>query len=160
MRPIRRLVVHCSATPKGLDIGVKEINAMHQVRGFDCIGYHYVIRENGRVEGGRAVERIGAHVTGYNTDSIGICLVGGLDHERKPTDTFTAQQFTALGTLLDQLCARFPDITDVCGHRDLSPDANHDGKIERYEWIKECPCFDVRSWWAQRNLMGDRARMV
>jgi N-acetylmuramoyl-L-alanine amidase len=32
----------------------------------------------------------------------------------------------------------------VCGHRDLSPDLNGDGEIEPEEWIKACPCFEVK----------------
>ena len=33
----------------------------------------------------------------------------------------------------------------LCGHRDLSPDLNHNGEIEPEEWIKQCPCFEVRA---------------
>ena len=31
----------------------------------------------------------------------------------------------------------------ICGHRDLSPDLNHNGTIEPCEYIKQCPCFCV-----------------
>lgn len=31
----------------------------------------------------------------------------------------------------------------LCGHRDLSPDLNHNGEIEPEEWVKQCPCFDA-----------------
>lgn len=145
MRPIDLIVVHCSATPRGLDIGVREIDAMHKARGFNSIGYHFVIRVNGRREGGRALTSPGAHVSGHNKSSIGICLVGGLDDNRKPANTFTPQQFTELAKLLRELKARWP-AARICGHRDLSPDRDGDGKVERHEWVKECPCFDVSEW--------------
>lgn len=150
MRIIDTLVVHCSATPAGLPIGAKEINSMHIQRGFAMIGYHFVIKENGNVEKGRDIEKIGAHVSGHNAQSIGICLVGGLDAERKPANTFTPAQFAALDALLRKLRHQFP-AAKICGHRDLSPDKDGDGKVERHEWVKECPCFDVASWCLSRS---------
>ena len=45
--------------------------------------------------------------------------------------------------LVHQLEQRFPGCR-VCGHRDLSPDLNGDGEIEPEEWIKACPCFEVK----------------
>lgn len=151
MRPIDLIVIHCSATPQGLDIGVKEIDAMHKKRGFAMIGYHFVIRENGRREGGRALTSVGAHAAGHNANSIGICLVGGLDDERKPANTFTPQQFAELEVLLGELKAKFPKAR-IVGHRDLSPDLDGDGKVERHEWVKECPCFDVADWLRERAV--------
>ncbi len=151
MRPIDTLVVHCSATPAGLDIGAREIDGMHRARGFVCIGYHFVVRIDGTLEVGRPLATVGAHVAGHNAHSIGICLVGGLDHERKPANTFTPAQFDALADVLDTLLARFPG-SKVLGHRDLSHDANHDGRVTRNEWVKDCPCFDVREWLRDRGL--------
>lgn len=153
MRDIDLIVVHCSATPDGLDIGAKEINVMHLARGFAKIGYHFVIRINGALEQGRQMEEVGAHVEGHNAHSLGICLVGGLDHERKPADTFKLPQFEKLVRLLSALKEQFPGAR-VCGHRDLSPDLNHDGKIERNEWMKECPCFDVAEWLAKQPTLN------
>jgi N-acetylmuramoyl-L-alanine amidase len=76
---------------------------------------------------------------GVNQRSIGICLVG--------TDRFTPAQWTALKQLVATLKAQFPGC-DVLGHRDLSPDLNHDGKIEPSEFVKTCPGFDVKKWMA------------
>jgi N-acetyl-anhydromuramyl-L-alanine amidase AmpD len=148
-RAIDTLVVHCSATPQGLDIGAREIDQMHRARKFARIGYHYVIRINGNVELGRPEDVAGAHVQGHNAHSLGICLIGGLDHARKAANTYTPEQMIALEALLEELQARYGDVR-VCGHRDLSPDRNHDGKITRDEWLKDCPCFDVATWWAGR----------
>jgi len=90
---VKYLAVHCSATPTGRDIGAAELDAMHRQRGFLKIGYHYVIRLDGRVEKGRSDAEVGAHVEGHNSESIGICLVGGVDANLKPEAGFTDAQF-------------------------------------------------------------------
>mgnify|MGYP000492086536 FL=1 len=141
------LVVHCSATRPTQDIGVRDITQWHIQRGFDTVGYHYVIRRNGEVERGRPENAVGAHVRGHNVNSIGICLAGGVDNAGKPANNFTAAQFVALHQLLDELRKRYPEAR-VLGHRDLSPDRNGDGVISPNEFIKACPSFDVATWLA------------
>ena len=127
------LAIHCSATQAKSDIGVKEITRMHRERGFLTIGYHYVIRRNGTVEKGRPDTAIGAHVEGYNSRSLGICLVGGLDKDMKAEDNFTPDQYHALAVLPLELQKSFPKAV-IQGHRDF-PAVK-----------KDCPCFDVRTW--------------
>jgi N-acetylmuramoyl-L-alanine amidase len=128
------LVVHCSATPADMDIGVKEIRKWHLQRGFAEIGYHYVIRRDGRVELGRPENQPGAHAAGYNLHSLGICLVGGLKKgTTKAENNFTPKQFVVLRTCLETLKEKYPD-AEILGHRDL-PGVN-----------KACPSFDVRAW--------------
>ena len=90
----------------------------------------------------RPIERIGAHVKGFNACSIGICYEGGLDCHGRPADTRTPEQRATLHLLVHQLLETFPG-SRVCGHRDLSPDRNGNGEIEPEEWIKQCPCFEV-----------------
>ncbi|MGH7027357.1 N-acetylmuramoyl-L-alanine amidase [Brevundimonas sp.] len=147
MKPIRLLVVHCSATPANRDLGVAEIRAMHKKQGWRDVGYHYVIRRNGVVEKGRPDNVIGAHVAGHNDGSLGICLVGGVKPDMTAETNFTPAQYDALRTLLQELTGRYP-AARVCGHRDLSPDRNGDGKVTKGEWVKDCPTFDVEPWWA------------
>lgn len=143
MRQINLIVVHCSATPEGRDVTAADINKMHIARGFKKIGYHYVIRLDGTVETGRKENEVGAHAKGYNANSIGVCYVGGLASDGKtPKDTRTAAQKSALKKLLHTLKQRYPDAR-IVGHRDLSPDTNHNGKVDKWEWIKACPCFDA-----------------
>mgnify|MGYP000824527742 CR=1 FL=1 len=55
MNKIDAIIVHCSATKAGQDIGKKEITQMHLQRGFSTIGYNYVIRLDGTVEVGRSL---------------------------------------------------------------------------------------------------------
>ncbi|MDB6143954.1 MAG: N-acetylmuramoyl-L-alanine amidase [Pseudomonas sp.] len=147
------IVVHCSATQAKADIGKREITQWHRERGFDTIGYHYVIRRNGEVETGRRESEIGAHVRGYNLNSIGVCLVGGVDGKNKPENNFGESQFNALETVLHELKDRYPNAR-IVGHRDLSPDLNGDGKITPNEYIKACPSFDVGAWLSGRVLGG------
>ena len=80
----------------------------------------------------------------YNRHSIGICYIGGLDASGKAADTRTIAQKTSLRQLVAKLCTEYP-IIEVLGHRDTSPDLDNSGEVEPAEYIKACPCFDVRS---------------
>lgn len=153
MKPenINAIVIHCSATRAGQDVRAADIDKWHKERGFSEIGYHYVIDLDGTVEYGRRLPKDGAHCNtaglsgvAYNKHSIGICYVGGLDAFGNPADTRTDAQKQALHTLVLRLMEKYP-IVEVIGHRDASPDKNGDGKITPNEWIKQCPCFDVRA---------------
>lgn len=124
---------------------------MHRKRGFAQIGYHYVIDLQGNIRVGRPVHMVGAHTTGYNTGSIGICYVGGLDKKGNAKDTRTYAQKNAMYKLVKALLMKY-NIVEVKGHRDYSPDKNGDGKISKYEWIKACPCFEVSEFMGQYDL--------
>jgi N-acetyl-anhydromuramyl-L-alanine amidase AmpD len=167
-RLLNAIVIHCSATPNFKDFNALGIDAMHKARGFkrdnqarrafnphlESIGYHFVIDINGKVETGRGIEEIGAHVQGSNSHSIGICLIG--------TSKFSDEQCSALKQLMLTLVSKISghevhtvascmttlkdmSIT-VKGHRDYSPDLNKDGIIQRTEWMKTCPGFSVAQW--------------
>ncbi len=148
MRTIKRLVVHCSATKEGQHVTVDTIRKWHtdpkpDGRGWSDIGYHHVVYLDGSVHTGRPEAVVGAHVAGWNADSIGIVYVGGLDKNRKPKDTRTHGQKVALREKLRQLVEKYPEVTEIVGHRDLSPDVDGDGIIEPFEWLKACPCFNA-----------------
>ena len=77
--------------------------------------------------------------------SIGIWLCrDGLDKNGKAKDTRTEAQKASMKMLVQDICKRY-QIMDVLGHRDTSPDKNGNGVVEKCEWLKECPCFDVKS---------------
>ena len=150
-RRIDYIAVHCTATPEGQDQTVAQIKAGHLKRGFSDIGYHYIIYRDGTVHEGRNVDISGAHVSGYNAHSIGVVYVGGLENrpgvpyaQLKAKDTRTEQQKASLLALLMDLRRLYPDAV-IQGHRDFSPDLNHDGIIEPKEWIKACPSFDAKT---------------
>ena len=148
---IDAIVIHCTASKAGQDLRAADIDKQHQERGFAMIGYNYVVDLDGTVEVGRPLTRDGAHCNtaglsgvAYNKHSIGICYVGGLDAFGNPADTRTDAQKLAMHELVLRLMDEYP-IVEVIGHRDASPDKNGDGVISRNEWIKQCPCFDVRA---------------
>ena len=135
MREINSIVFHVSETPENMDIGVEEIREWHLERGFDDIGYHFVIRKDGTIERGRWVGYVGAHCRGKNRDSIGVCYVGGWDGK----DDRTNAQRDAMHTLVEQLTAIFGSL-DVFGHYEFNKD-------------KTCPNFNPRQefWYIAKN---------
>ena len=144
MREINLIVVHCSATRADMDFTENDLEVCHRHRGFNGAGYHFYIRKNGDIKNTRPLEKPGAHALGYNAHSIGICYEGGLDVRYRPADTRTEWQKHSLRVLIRTLLMDYPGCR-VCGHRDLSPDRNGDGRISPEEWVKECPCFEVTS---------------
>lgn len=144
MREINLIVVHCSATRADRDFTENDLEVCHRHRGFNGAGYHFYIRKNGDIKNTRPLEKPGAHTLGYNAYSIGICYEGGLDVRYRPADTRTEWQKHSLRVLIRTLLMDYPGCR-VCGHRDLSPDRNGDGRISPEEWVKECPCFEVTS---------------
>lgn len=151
MRKVTHLVVHCSATRERQVITAADIDRMHKQRGFARIGYHRFIRLDGTVERGRPDDVAGAHVQNHNLYSIGICYAGGLDASGKPKDTRTQAQKAALLNLAKEYRLKYPGIK-IVGHRDMSPDKNKNGKVDKWEWLKECPCFDVEEWCIEIGL--------
>ena len=136
MRKITEIIIHCSATTEGKDFTVEDIDRWHRQRGFNGIGYHFVIDRDCTVAKGRAVERVGSHVKGHNTGTIGVCLVGGFGSAAtdKFEEHYSWQQHKALGVLLVDLRKQFPAIVKVSGHNQYAQ--------------KACPGFNVPSWYA------------
>ena len=129
MRPINKVLIHCSATPEGRDVKTKEIKKWHLSNDWSDIGYHYVIELDGKVVEGRPVELVGAHCLGQNKFSIGICYIGGMNKSMsKPKDTRTEEQKESIVKLIKKLRGRYGDLT-VHGHNEYSN--------------KACPSFDV-----------------
>lgn len=145
MRIINLIVIHCTATLEGRPFDVAAIRAMHKAKGWSDIGYHKLIGIYGEIWDGRPEGQIGAHVQGHNANSLGVCYVGGIGTDGRATDTRTTPQIDALYHVLTHLQARYPNAC-IRGHRDMSPDLNHDGKIGPNEWLKACPCFDAVEW--------------
>ena len=128
---VKFIVIHCLETPTGRDDRAADVHRWHIERGFDGIGYHYVIPVSGRTERGRPEYWTGAHVRGHNFESIGIALAG--------TDEFNDAQIDDLVDLLYRLKLQHQD-AQIVGHYELDSD-------------KTCPNFDVRKF-VKRHLPG------
>ena len=128
-RTINEIIVHCSATPEGKDYTLDTIRQWHLQRGFSDIGYHYVIHPDGKVEEGRDVNIAGAHCSGHNSKSSGICYIGGMTADnKKAKDTRTEEQRKSLKVLLMAMRKLYPSAS-IHGHRDFA--------------AKDCPSFDA-----------------
>jgi N-acetyl-anhydromuramyl-L-alanine amidase AmpD len=123
---VKYIVVHCSDSPQGRGDNAETIHLWHIQKGWDGIGYHRVILEDGTVENGRPLYWVGSHARGNNSKSVGVCLIGD--------GIYTPQQWHALRELIFKLLTRFPGAA-VVGHNDLDSG-------------KTCPKFDVKAWWA------------
>lgn len=130
-RTIKEIIVHCTATPEGRVETVQSIRNMHKAKGWSDIGYHYLIGLNGECWEGRNVNLIGAHCEGHNSNSIGVCYVGGVDKKMQAKDTRTEKQKDALVALLKDLRKLYPK-AKIYGHHDFNKG-------------KSCPCFDAKN---------------
>jgi len=134
-RQIKGIIIHCSATKPSMDIGVEEITDWHVIGNkWSDIGYHYVIKRDGTLEHGRDINKDGAHCKGHNKNTIGICLVGGVNDKGTPQDNFTPPQWDTLESLVEDLVWK-DWVNPGCfikGHNELSS--------------KACPSFDVQEW--------------
>ena len=127
---IDTLVIHCLDTYANMDTDAATVDMWHKARGFDSIGYHYLIRRNGTVERGREDGTVGAHAKGHNTGSLGIALAGGKSDDNEPSCNFTAAQWKSLAELCINLKWKYN--CKIIGHNEISD--------------KTCPNFDVQAW--------------
>lgn len=130
MRAISQIIIHCSATFPGQKVTREMIESWHKARGFNEIGYHYLIDIDGTIIKGRDLDKPGAHCKGQNLDSVGICYIGGLDSHGKPSNTLNSEQKASLLCLIDSLRFVLRSYLSVHGHNE-------------YDKKKACPCFDV-----------------
>jgi len=128
-RTIKEIIIHCTATKEGENHTVAEVTQWHKKRGYNTIGYHYLIDINGKINNGRDVNVVGAHCLNHNTYSIGVCYVGGLDVNGKTKDTRTDAQKRSLTNLLVRLMVLYPD-AKIHGHNEFAK--------------KACPCFNAQ----------------
>ena len=162
MRNIRLIILHCSATPEGQDFSVEDIDRWHRQRGFNCIGYHWVVYRDGSVHPGRPEEMVGAHCKGYNQHSIGVCYVGGL----RPLTPLPKDKTEGDGSLARAHVTHNRPVTMVGGRPYVAADTRtpeqrramrklvsellrrypHSTVHGHYEYAnKACPCFNAKT---------------
>lgn len=141
MRRIERIFVHCTAGSQKQT--VEDLKAEFKRKGWKNPGYHYVVMPDGKVESLLPEDSISNGVQGFNSTSVNVAYVGGIDAEGKGVDNRTPEQKKSLKTILSQLKKKYPD-AEIMGHRDISPDKNGNGIVDPWERIKECPVFDAK----------------
>lgn len=141
MRTIERIFVHCTAGSQKQTI--EDLKAEFKRKGWKNPGYHYVVMPNGRIECMLQEDGISNGVQGYNSTSINVAYIGGIDEKGKGVDNRTDAQKNFLKKILSELKQKYPD-AKIMGHRDISPDKNGNGVVDPWERIKECPCFNAK----------------
>ena len=131
MRDIDRIIIHCTATPRGRAVTVEEVRRWH-VKGnkWSDIGYHYLVDIHGEINHGRPLGKIGAHCYGNNQTTIGVVYVGGTDKQGLPEDTMTKEQEAGIHKLIEALRIILPKRVTIHGHNEYSR--------------KSCPSFIVK----------------
>lgn len=138
MRTIKYIVLHCTATPQNTTIeSIKKY--WKNNLGWKNPGYHFMIKADGEIINTLPIEQISNGVAGYNTPSINISYLGGIDINGKPVDNRTEAQKASQIKLLKELKKKFPN-AEIKGHRDF-PNVK-----------KACPSFDVKAWLKQINF--------
>ena len=140
MRSIKRIFVHCTAGSQRQT--VDDLRAEFKRKGWKYPGYHYVIQADGTITQLLGEQFVSNGVKNYNSTAINVAYVGGIDNSGKSVDNRTPEQKKSLIDLLKVLRKRYPE-AQILGHRDISPDTNQNGKVDSWERIKECPCFDA-----------------
>ena len=104
-------------------------------------GYHYVVAPDGKITQLLDEDKVSNGVKGFNSVTVNVAYIGGIDANGKATDNRTDAQKKSLRQLLGMLKKKCPEAV-IQGHRDFSPDVNGNGKVDPWERIKECPCLD------------------
>lgn len=145
MRTIKYIAVHCTAGSQRQTLA--DLETEFRRKGWKNPGYHYVVKPDGDIVQLLSENKVSNGVRGFNSKSINVAYIGGIDTGGKPVDNRTDAQKRSLRALLKLLHKKYPSAT-IQGHRDFSPDLNHDGRISPNEYIKACPCFDAKAEYA------------
>lgn len=150
MRQIKRIFVHCTAGSQKTTL--KQLENEFKAKGWKSPGYHYVVFPDGKIEQMLDESKVSNGVRGYNSTSINVSYVGGVDSKLKPIDNRTDAQKASLVTLLTELKSRYPD-AHIMGHRDVW------GKDPK-KWQKWCPCFDAEAEYAEIGKVKEEPKEV
>ncbi len=130
MRNINYIAIHCTATQPEASIASIQ-NYWKNNLGWKNPGYNYIIDRFGNVVNLLPIELVSNGVKGYNSQTINISYVGGIDKSGKPKDTRTEAQKQSILKILKELRVKFPK-AKIQGHRDF-PNVK-----------KACPSFDAK----------------
>ena len=130
MRSIKYLAVHCTATSQNTSISAIQSYWKNQL-GWKMPGYHFIVKPDGEVVNLLPMGQVSNGVKGFNSQTVNISYIGGVDAKNVPVDNRTPQQKTSLLKLLRELKQKFPTAI-IQGHRDF-PNVK-----------KACPSFDAK----------------
>lgn len=133
MRPIKSIVVHCTATHTSATVAAI-MRYWREELGWKNPGYHYIIPPDGHTVQLQDERKIANGVRGHNQDSIHVAYIGGLNYDDRST-----RQKHVMFHLLRELSAKHPD-AEIKGHNDF-PGVQ-----------KACPQFDVKEWYSMFHL--------
>lgn len=150
MRDIKYIVIHCTASYQATTTETS-LRAAFKSRGWSTVGYHWVVKTDGNIIKLLDESKISNGVKGYNKNSVHIAWIGGIDKTHpNGIDNRTPAQKIALYDLIAKVKARYPK-AKILGHRDFSPDLNHNGIVDPWEYIKACPCFNCLEEYKELN---------
>lgn len=120
----KRMTLHHTATRQTASLAeslreVSFIQDFHQNgRGWNDIGYHYLVDSLGNVFAGRPESVVGAHVKNNNTGNLGISMLG--NHHPPKNDPVTAATLEAVVTLGRSFILDYQMTAEsLQGHRDF-----------------------------------------
>ncbi|KAL4232098.1 N-acetylmuramoyl-L-alanine amidase [Mactra antiquata] len=120
--PVSRVFIHHTAMEQCFNqddcsTEMRTIQDFHQItRGWDDIGYNFLIGEDGRVYEGRGWDRIGAHTYGWNDVAIAFSIMGDFSSKLPDAVALQAvQNMISYGITLGKIT---PDYK-LYGHRDV-----------------------------------------
>lgn len=143
MRKIERIFVHCTAGNQKQTL--QQLKDEFIRKGWKNPGYHYVVFPDGKLVQLLSEDKVSNGVQGYNSTSINVSYVGGIDKQGRPLDNRTQAQKDTLYALLMYLKQQYPK-AHILGHRDIW------GKNSK-NWKKYCPCFDAEEEYKEINNM-------
>ena len=100
----------------------QQVDEWHKSNGWSGIGYHFFVRKDGSIYRGRPLTSMGAHVSGMNNCSIGICAEG-----KYSTETMPDAQKRAICRLLVYLKDNYYPDAKIVGHKEIG-DSDCPGK--------------------------------
>lgn len=155
MRKIKYIVIHCTSGP-ALQTTKAIKDYWRNSLGWKQVGYHFIVNADGTVENLAPIEAVTNGVKNFNSVSVHICYKGGVGSKDTRTPEQKESILKTIKKVLEELKQHQPiDGIKIRGHRDFSPDQNGNGKVDFFEWIKDCPCFDAKGEY--QYLQGAKA---
>ena len=140
MRPIQKIILHCSASDLKKHDNIEWIDTLHTSFGWDGCGYNYFISKSGGIYIGRPAHKIPAATKGHNRTSLAIC-VSGLKH-------FRHEQFESLKKLcLNLVIALGLTHENIHAHNEFNQN-------------KTCPVFSIKpiKLFIEQQIWGENGR--